>query len=202
MSKRGTSPSVWPWALLLLLNLSLAFVSVKIALFGREHTLEYSDYPLEIAVDEPLEPVGMTIQDSTHYQLNLTDYSEKEWTTLIAWPHGSGRIHLGEKHRLFNAVYFHQLHCVQIMEEGLQDRTYPMANLHHVSHCLHYLRQTLMCDADYTLEEGDFMKRYSNYDLRSGGDTRVCRDWEKLYDIVSRRVKEWAWVRPQVLGHL
>ncbi|KAF9033401.1 hypothetical protein BJ165DRAFT_1567688 [Panaeolus papilionaceus] len=144
----------------------------------------------------------MTVQDSTHYQLNLTDYSEKEWMTLISWPHGSGRIHLGETHRLFNAVYFHQLHCVQIMEEALQDRHYGMADYHHVGHCLHYLRQTLMCDADYTLEEGDFMKRYKNCDLRSGGDTRVCRDWEKLYDIVAQRVKTWAWVRPQKLGHL
>ncbi|PPR06715.1 hypothetical protein CVT24_013035 [Panaeolus cyanescens] len=197
-----TSHCVWPWALVLLLNAGLSLISVSSSIRKHQHTLRHDDYPLDVSVDYPLQPVGMTIQDSSRYQLNLTDYSEKEWVTLIAWPHGSGRVHLGEEYRLFNAVYFHQLHCVQIMEEAIQDRHYPLATSHHVGHCLHYLRQTLMCDADYTLEEGDFTKCYENYDLRKGGDTRVCRDWETLYDTITKRVREWAWVRPEDLGHL
>ncbi|PPR01212.1 hypothetical protein CVT24_006122 [Panaeolus cyanescens] len=155
--------------------------------------IKSDDYPIDIMVDKPLEPVAMTVYDSTRYALNLTDgTSENEWQSIIKWPAGNGRVHLGNRHRLFNAVYFHQLHCVQLMEGVLQDRNYDTADLHHVRHCLTYLRHTLMCDADYTLEEQDFMRldhySYQKYGVYKGGDTRVCRDWETLYSIGAERV--------------
>jgi hypothetical protein len=48
-------------------------------------------------------------------------------------------------------------------------------SLHHVYHCLDYLRQTIMCLADATLEHIDDGKGAPGW-----GDTHRCGDWDAL----------------------
>lgn len=60
---------------------------------------------------------------------------------------------------------------------------------HHVIHCLQYLRQIFLCNADMTLEKGDFLKR--NYTVDRVSETRKCRDWKTVGEKVDLNTKEW-----------
>lgn len=59
----------------------------------------------------------------------------------------------------------------------------------HASHCLNYLRQTILCAADLTLEP--------EIELGSGnvgeglGVTHVCKDWSKVHEFATRNWEEW-----------
>ena len=67
----------------------------------------------------------------------------------------------------------------------------------HVHHCFNYLRQTILCAADMTLEEGvpeigiDVTGELAVDGL---GMTHTCRDWSKVFDYVTddySEFKEW-----------
>jgi hypothetical protein len=155
--------------------------------------IEYSyigdDYPLEYPMT--LDNVALTLQETTRYGLNLSDpVSEEEWTQLVLYPKGLGRTRLGPEHRLFIVTYYHQLHCLRKMEVGLLQHENKSANEHHFQHCINYLRQTILCDATDAVEEGDFMT------MKHGpgvvGDTLVCKDWQKAYDVLDENFEEFV----------
>lgn len=52
-----------------------------------------------------------------------------------------------------------------------------------------YLRQIFICNADMTLEDGDFMSR--NLTTVRIGQTRKCRDWWAVTEFVNENNKEW-----------
>ena len=59
----------------------------------------------------------------------------------------------------------------------------------HWAHCLNYLRQTILCNPDLTLEpeieEG-------SGDVGEGLHvTHVCRDWSKVHAFVSKNWDDW-----------
>ncbi|TFK75557.1 hypothetical protein BDN72DRAFT_892074 [Pluteus cervinus] len=59
----------------------------------------------------------------------------------------------------------------------------------HVNHCLNYLRQTILCNADLTLEPEI---KLGSQDVGEGlGVTHVCKDWSGLYDFAEQNTKEW-----------
>ncbi|KAK4233593.1 hypothetical protein C8A03DRAFT_19366, partial [Achaetomium macrosporum] len=47
-------------------------------------------------------------------------------------------------------------------------------------HCLDYLRQSLMCNADVTLEDLDFGEGKALGSVTGWGTQHMCRDWERL----------------------
>lgn len=132
----------------------------------------------------------MTLQETIHYDLNISDpVVEHEWDSLMLYPRGFGRVHLGSEHRVFNIVVWHQMHCLRAMERAIQNRSHPLSTPGHVRHCLNYLRQTFLCTADHTLEEGDFMRR--NFEVQRVADTRICRDWELVESVMNRKMLEF-----------
>ncbi|KXN85263.1 hypothetical protein AN958_11557 [Leucoagaricus sp. SymC.cos] len=123
--------------------------------------------------------VGMTLHETVHYGLNASDsVGEEEWSTLSIFPRGFGRIHLGEERRVFNHVFWHQMHCIVSMQTAVRNRNNPFTHPPHIGHCLNYLRQTFLCAADHTLETGDFLKR--DFEKDRIADTRMCRDWDMV----------------------
>ena len=66
------------------------------------------------------------------------------------------------------------------------DKNDKIATPHHVNHCLQYLRQTMLCKAADTLENGDFMER--NFETDRVGPEVMCVDWEAAY---SRHEDAW-----------
>lgn len=147
------------------------------------------DYPLELPVGH-MDIVAMTLQETVHYSLNLSDpVSNAEWESIPDSIAGFGRTRLGPDYRLFVVTMHHQLHCLRYIQLALFDPTDPEANMGHVHHCLNYLRQTLLCEANESIEEGDFLER--DFDKDRLGDTLICLDWESVYDDLDSRFEDW-----------
>ncbi|KAF8067800.1 hypothetical protein FPV67DRAFT_1158098 [Lyophyllum atratum] len=192
------------WAVIVA-NLGIAILNVKqLSRYGtfrtdgrlRTYTYLGQDFPLEYPVG-PLDDVATTLHETTLLQIDSKDPNAmKEWELLETLPKGYGRVRLGPDQRLFLVAMFHQFHCLRAMEIRLRDRNASYIDAEHYAHCLNYLRQTLLCDANDSLEEGDFMER--NLDVDRIGDTMVCRDWEAIYaamnendDAFGRWGKKW-----------
>ncbi|THU91409.1 hypothetical protein K435DRAFT_674203, partial [Dendrothele bispora CBS 962.96] len=122
-------------------------------------------------------PAMMTLQKSTHYAFDSPHkIMEQEWETLVDYPAGYGRVHLGSQKRMFLMTFYHQLHCVRELYRGIYNIHDTSATFGHVDHCIQYLRQTLLCSATAILEEGDFMES-----PESAGSDLFCWDWETIY---------------------
>ncbi|KAI6045797.1 hypothetical protein EDC04DRAFT_2162925 [Pisolithus marmoratus] len=146
------------------------------------------DYPIMLDVGNP-DLVAMTLHESVRFALEDVDdvAVDKTWGTLFANPSGLGRVKLGENNRLLAVTFVHQLHCVRELARAFHRPRSNLVSREHQHHCLNYLRQTLLCDAADTLEEGDFMLR--DFEVDRVGGTLVCWDWEKVYDVMGRMWK-------------
>ncbi|KAL8658825.1 MAG: hypothetical protein Q9226_000758 [Calogaya cf. arnoldii] len=93
-----------------------------------------------------------------------------------------------QSHNLSVIGVFHQLHCLYTLRRAyystslseLEDFDFGIQRQPHVKHCFEYLRQSLLCAADSTLEPA---KEVENGFL-GWGFTRQCRDVGQL--------KNWA----------
>lgn len=135
----------------------------------------------------------MVFEETVHYDLPLDDISRIEWYALMSpWSH-QGFVRLGNDKRVYGVAMSHQLHCINILGQALANASDPDANIHHVHHCLDYLRQVFLCESDTTLEPGDFKAR--EYAATPEYHTRVCRDWSVIFGAMEANYKEWqAWL--------
>ncbi|TFK51056.1 hypothetical protein OE88DRAFT_208120 [Heliocybe sulcata] len=146
-----------------------------------KYSFEGEDVPLTLALDLPL--VAMEVQESVHYSITNPETAD-EW--LYNSPPGTGGFRFGERHRGFFSTFFHQLHCYRILRNdfvsGVQNRI-------HTQHCFNFLRLSILCQADLTLERGDFATR--DFEADRVSEVHVCQDWEKLYDAVGHDWLSW-----------
>jgi len=162
------------------------------------------DFPTTLPIH--ISTVAMTFQPSIHYRIN-TSLALQE--TQDATPHekstnpsdtgipdewlstytsdltrsGTYFIRIGPSHRTFMVGLIHQLHCLSTIQKSFLYPNYALFGEHHIGHCLNYLRQLFLCEADDTLEPGDFVEEI----LAGKGDEgpifeRECRDWETVLD--------------------
>lgn len=133
--------------------------------------------------------VQITVEESVHFSLaNPEAASEYLWTA----PYGDNHIRLGPDMRTFAVAMFHQLHCLRGTRAALMQgwgKMRPGAR-EHLHHCFNYIRQWVLCDADLTLEPGDFTQR--NFTTDRFGATHTCTDWQPVYDMVNDRWFKWA----------
>ncbi|KAH8101561.1 hypothetical protein BXZ70DRAFT_1007390 [Cristinia sonorae] len=153
-----------------------------------EPVYTYTDFDTPLAIPEGLPVVEMTFQESAHFTLS-DEFNKPSWATLFGKRSGVGFIHIGPfHHRAVNAAR-HSRHCVYNMDLDL-DRPRNGHLSEHYNHCLWYLRQVFLCNADTTLEDGDFLKK--NYTLDRMGSTRECKDWSAAEAWTTRNFLEWA----------
>ncbi|KAG7100297.1 hypothetical protein E1B28_002072 [Marasmius oreades] len=189
--------SLFGWIFLAVFNISLLLYRHAQVNVWSPSELPYTyigdDYPIELPIAQQLDLVAMTLQETTHYSLNASDpITSAEWFTLMNNPYGFGRVNLGSNHRLLTVVFWHQMHCISEMARAIMNRSHPEAVRGHIQHCLNYLRQSFLCDADYMLEAGDFMER--DFERERVADTRVCRNWEAVMQDMEHRMEvsvEW-----------
>ncbi|KAJ7582186.1 hypothetical protein C8J56DRAFT_792695, partial [Mycena floridula] len=149
-----------------------------------------TDYPLEHPVAGELEYVAMAIQDTSRYQLDGPPHMD-DWETLKESILTS-RVREGPEHRVFNPSFWHQQHCLRRLAFAISQEDHRNSTSHHVLHCLHYLRQHFLCEADFRLETGDFMDRFKDPSAnRVRADTIVCRDWERVFQYLDSSAQEW-----------
>ena len=145
------------------------------------------DFPRKFPVDAG--PVKAVLEESVRFSLYLPEAADEWlWTAPLV---GDNHVRLGPEKRMFAVPMFHELHCIRsmasVMVNGL-DSLGP-AGQGHIHHCFNYLRQWTLCDADVTLEPGDFARR--NFSEERVGATHVCRDWEPVYDMVDAGWETW-----------
>lgn len=142
------------------------------------------DYPESVPITNDDRSVIMNVEESVYFDVR-SPTSEEEWMSTM--PYGKGMLRLGQDHRMFAVTMFHELHCMRYIHGVLTATKTPLhAHLHH---CLDYLRQMTLCDADLTLEAGDFMTR--NFTEERGGSIHICRDWEAVYDEATMNWISW-----------
>ncbi|KAG6108528.1 hypothetical protein E4U31_007661 [Claviceps sp. LM219 group G6] len=100
----------------------------------------------------------------------------------------------------FSVAVMHQIHCVAILKHSFmlyrQDAMSEDIELEHIDHCVEYLRQTLICHGDLTLERPS-MQTYPQ-GATGWGEMHQCRDWDQLISVVKKlaivRAKD-GWVK-------
>jgi hypothetical protein len=122
----------------------------------------------------PSEPVGMSISYSTHYQID-TKEGEEEWAHLL--PSGGHLVHLDHTGdiRPYTVTLFHQLKCLDYLRQQYIT-IHDDVSMPYTQHCLNYLRQTLLCQANIRIESAkDAGSASRRYDV-------ICNDWTRVYE--------------------
>ncbi|KAJ6474136.1 hypothetical protein C8R45DRAFT_835066, partial [Mycena sanguinolenta] len=137
------------------------------------------DYPHQLPLDLPL--VGLRMERSDRYM--LSDFNAYgDWRSTDLFPMGNGFVQLGPNRRIFVVSMLHQMHCLQALRNTIVQGEVNA----HTSHCLNYLRQSVLCASDITLET------LNQGNATDGlGFVHVCRDWQKVYDFVEENQWEY-----------
>ncbi|KAG0700226.1 hypothetical protein DFH29DRAFT_807883 [Suillus ampliporus] len=151
----------------------------------RQYTYIGEDHPTELPLR--LDTVALTFNSSEYYGTSgITAWSE--WNSLDHFPQGHGFVRLGSNGRVFGISMFHQIHCLQMIRSALING--PNG---HSGHCLNFLRQAILCNADITLDPllDDPERMMAGTD--GLGVTHFCRDWSQVYDYVVENQKGPMW---------
>ncbi|KAJ7077409.1 hypothetical protein B0H15DRAFT_789719, partial [Mycena belliarum] len=155
------------------------------------------DFPIIMPVGD-IPVVEMTFQESRRFGLSDAD-SKKNWGTLFNTnSFGLGVQHLGPYHFRYVTSAYHSLHCLYTMRKDFDQPNHNSNASFHFVHCITYLRQMFLCNADMTLEDGDFMMR--NFTTDRVGETRECRDWWKVSAWVNENNRKWLEYNEVSLG--
>jgi hypothetical protein len=97
---------------------------------------------------------------------------------------------MGPTQRMLHPSYFHEIHCLRMLNLALYRVESPYTTLGHSRHCLHYLRTMALCHADMTLEtikaENQSVFEWGTEDAR-----HVCEDWTALYKDMEENQERW-----------
>lgn len=147
---------------------------------------EYSylgdDHPLYTIDLDAFPRVALDVEESVHYGLGPSAFAD--WETF---PLEEVMFRLGLQYRVFVTANSHIRHCMIRLHRVL----YPQMSeesmtLGHVQHCLNFMRQMILCNADLTLEPPDAL------DACRSGYTHVCRDWRVARALAWDLTDRWA----------
>ncbi|KZV85736.1 hypothetical protein EXIGLDRAFT_699029 [Exidia glandulosa HHB12029] len=126
--------------------------------------------------------VALTVEESRHFTLG----TDKDDVWHSATPrYNLGYVHLGPENRSFALSMVHEMHCLWILNRVFSSPGNP-DRIPHARHCIGYLRHGVLCDADLTLEPGDFFERDFGEETARVGETHECRDWSAVYDAAEK----------------
>jgi hypothetical protein len=133
--------------------------------------------------------VQVTFQDDPIYYGLEGFNATAEWNAIR--PPGKGFVFLGEEHFAFGVSMWHQMHCLNHIRATLVNGD---DGSDHTEHCFHYLRQSILCAADTTLEPGGTHMKLANGDTVAAGVETVhtCRDWRQVHDWLERQHENWT----------
>ncbi|KZV85554.1 hypothetical protein EXIGLDRAFT_622900, partial [Exidia glandulosa HHB12029] len=133
---------------------------------------EGADFPMYLISPDDMPKVALDVEESVHHAIGQE--------AVFDWEHyvdAHGWFKAGPNHHGFVPTMYHDLHCMRMLHRAL----FPALAVEettgdHAQHCLNYIRQTVLCYPDLTLEPPDVMSRNWTVD-RAGGSTHVCYDW-------------------------
>ncbi|KAI0631220.1 hypothetical protein C8Q77DRAFT_1159906 [Trametes polyzona] len=179
--------------LTLLAVTNIAFVLGFIIFLGqltpseRHYSYIGDDFPAQLPLKLP--PAALVLStDAAHFGLT----ADADWGALFPLSDGFTTLRgppapsspgtgAGDgPRRTFLVSMVHQLHCLDVLRVAFAaNRTGAAA---HAAHCLRYLRQTVLCHADTTLEPDEPGVRDGRWEHAASGVGAVhrCRDWTVL----------------------
>lgn len=89
---------------------------------------------------------------------------------------------------------YHQFHCLNALRGLIKDRSELSAlRVGHANHCLNFLRQILLCNADMTLEPTTpTVVQQHHINVVTGiGVTHQCRDWAQVREFAEGNYREY-----------
>ena len=124
----------------------------------------------------------MSVENTVHYAFD-TPQGRAEWSNATL-PSGGALVYLGPSYRPFTLGVFHNIRCLGIIREFLDDlygenhfgedtRRREIAN-----HCMNNLRQMVLCNADMRLET---VRAAVGRAIAVSEVTHTCLDWEAVY---------------------
>lgn len=121
-------------------------------------------------------------------------HSADEWEYF--YPPGKGFIRLNGSYYLVSM--YHQMHCVngfrRSVEEYRAGVNLTQGRIMHLTHCLSYLRQSILCNSDISLELTSIRTTVNGETVHAAygaGVTHECRDWREIYDYAAKNHLEW-----------
>ncbi|KAF5353570.1 hypothetical protein D9757_013706 [Collybiopsis confluens] len=124
--------------------------------------------------------VILPFEETVHYGTG-DSVSRDEW--FWGFPQGGGWALSGDSFETGYFSMYHELHCLEAIAIK------PWEEPGHTGHCLTIMRQSALCEPDLTLERGDFVKR--DFELDREGPTRMCKDWEAVRTMATRKWNLW-----------
>jgi len=183
---------------LTLLNMLLIALSLKNRATQHEPNYSYigDDFPPEF----PMPPIGtveLALEESWRFRVS-NQTVETWWNNL---PIDFGYVRLGPEHRIFAVSMNHQHHCLYLISKALATLSGPLKqhDAGHLQHCLNYLRQNILCEADRTLEPPDWLHRNLAVQ-RAEARPRTCRDWSAIRGYAANNFDEWLAVKKNYFG--
>ncbi|KAH8104015.1 hypothetical protein BXZ70DRAFT_905142 [Cristinia sonorae] len=137
------------------------------------------DFPHTLPISLPPKKHVMKA-DESHFGLQ----ADHEWSAIFPKP-WNGFLSLGPEKRTFAVSVYHQLHCLDLIRGALNDKINEEFTefVGHAEHCLRYLKDTILCRADMTLEKSFWSEdRHGNTvpGADGVGATHECVDWDVL----------------------
>ncbi|KAJ3481077.1 hypothetical protein NLI96_g7905 [Meripilus lineatus] len=182
-----------PWFLATsaVLLLAIAFNLYAIRLNPKE-TIDFDKYsyfgsdfpPTIIPLSEHPYDSTLRFDDTVFYAPNST----VEWDSTF--PSTSGFVRLGPKRHLYGISMFHQLHCLQQFSNAIAKRPTRQTEWDHVSHCMNYVRQMVLCASNLRLEP--LKESPQGLKVDGLGLKHTCRDWTRLWDLAEENYKGWT----------
>ncbi|RDW91743.1 hypothetical protein BP5796_02908 [Coleophoma crateriformis] len=85
----------------------------------------------------------------------------------------------------------HQIHCLGLMKHVFisaeRNEPIPSTSFRHMDHCVEYIRQSIMCYGDLTLEPLQLGSSQKAIESDTWGSKHFCRDWTALKEAVWER---------------
>ncbi|KAL0955849.1 hypothetical protein HGRIS_002051 [Hohenbuehelia grisea] len=171
----------------LLVNiLGIAYQFLYVMQQGSSNNIAATDHARDLASD--IRTVNLKFHDDpSHYDLTGTNASV-EWSSLQ--PEGNGVVFLGDSHKPYEVSVWHQLRCLNHIRAFMNSEN---GDYQRTKHCFHYLRQSILCAADTTLEPIRLAPgpapaggRLSSSD---DGVVHTCRDWSQVFEMTESSYK-------------
>ncbi|ETW74672.1 hypothetical protein HETIRDRAFT_332577 [Heterobasidion irregulare TC 32-1] len=155
-------------------------------------TLALAGKVVELPVSLPTS--ALKFEASTRYGLE----SDEEWHTIM--PRGKGFVRLGPNTLPFEVSLYHQIHCLEHLRRTFVDSSClddDESAAWHTHHCLNYLHQAIICNADTTLEPSYVLELQNGRKVPAASGIDVvhrCRDWEKLRNVLEDNYDRYSHV--------
>lgn len=156
----------------------------------KQYTYVGKDHPNELILH--VSQITHTVNATHRYGV----YADDDWESVFT--RSNGWVRLGDIGQPFALAMYHQMHCLQEMRFEIQRGRAGKASMDepvgHLDHCFDYMRQSVLCCSDTSLEiahrvkhpEGD---RAGTYGL---GSVHTCRDWRQVENYVEENFSLWT----------